>query len=190
MNLCRCQSPARNQGVKLIGIGSIGLGVSEIRVRKRKRLREKDLKALSDGLLSATGVEVIGPKDTVDIAEGPDCELIIINNVIEGMIVEGRPFPTIRGLLRNIAIKSFVTVDMGAVPYVTNGADVMAPGIVEVDPDIKEGDMVWIRDVTHKRPLAVGRALVPAEVMAVKTSGKAIKNLHYVGDKIWKYDER
>jgi len=81
-------------------------------------------------------------------------------------------------------------VDMGAVPYVTNGADVMGPGIVEVDPDIKEGDMVWIRDMTHKRPLAIGKALVSAEVMAAKAPGKAIKNLHFVGDKIWKYDER
>lgn len=190
MNLCRCQHGRGNQGVKLIGIGNIRSGVSEIRVRKRKRLREKELKALAEGLLSATGVEVIGAKDTVDTAEGPECELIIINNVIEGLMVDGKPFPTIRGLLRVKASKSFVTVDMGAVPYVTNGADVMAPGIVEVDPGIKEGDLVWIRDVTHKRPLAVGKALVSAEVMAAKAPGKAIKNLHFVGDKIWKYDER
>jgi len=61
---------------------------------------------------------------------------------------------------------------------------------VEVDPEVKEGDLVWIRDMTHKRPLAIGRALVPAEVMAAKAPGKAIKNMHFVGDKIWKYDER
>lgn len=164
--------------------------VSEIRVRKRKRLREKELKALAEEFLSATGVEIIGPKDTVDTAEGPECELVIINNVIEGLMVEGRAFPTIRGLLKHKATKRYVSVDMGAVPYVTNGADVMAPGIVEVDPGIKEGDLVWIRDMTHKRPLAIGKALVSAEVMAAKSPGKAIKNLHFVGDKIWKYDER
>lgn len=164
--------------------------MSEIRVRKRKRFREKELKALTDGLASSTGVDVLNIKDAVDIAEGPECELIFINNVIEAMVVDGKPFLTVRGLLKHKATKRFVTVDMGAVPYVTNGADVMAPGIVEVDPDIKEGDMVWIRDATHKRPLAVGKAMVSAEVMAAKTPGKAIKNLHYVGDKIWKYDER
>jgi PUA-domain protein len=164
--------------------------VSEIRVRKRRRLREKELKALSDGLTASVGIQVLSPKDTVDVAEGPECELIFINNVIEGMIVEGKPFLTIRGLLRLKASKRYVTVDMGAVPYVTNGADVMAPGIVEVDPEVKEGDMVWIRDATHKRPLAVGLALVGAEVMAARAPGKAIRNLHFVGDKIWKYDER
>jgi len=169
---------------------TIGTNVSEIRVRKRKRLREKELKALTDAFRSATGVDMIGPKDTVDTAEGPECELIIINNVIEGMMVDGRPFPTIRGLLKHKATKNFVSVDMGAVPYVTNGADVMAPGIVEVDPDIKEGDLVWIRDATHKRPLAIGKALASAEVMSAKGPGKVIKNLHFVGDKIWKYDER
>ena len=190
MNLCHCQSLHGDQGVKLIGIMIIWTGVSEIRVRKRKRLREKELKALTETLRSATGVDIIGPKDTVDTAEGPECELIIINNVIEGLMVDGRPFPTIRGLLKHKATKSFVSVDMGAVPYVTNGADVMAPGIVEVDPDIKEGDLVWIRDVTHKRPLAIGKALASAEVMSAKTPGKVIKNLHFVGDKIWKYDER
>jgi len=26
--------------------------------------------------------------------------------------------------------------------------------------------------------------------MAAKAPGKAIKNMHFVGDKIWKYDER
>ncbi|HPD09092.1 MAG TPA: RNA-binding protein [Methanomassiliicoccales archaeon] len=164
--------------------------MSEIRVRKRRRLREKELKTLAETLLSVTGAEMLGPKDTVDVAEGPGCELILVNNVIEGMIVDGQPFPTIRGLLRHKATKRYVTVDMGAVPFVTNGADVMAPGIVEVDPEVKEGDLVWIRDMTHKRPLAIGRALVPAEVMAAKAPGKAIENLHFVGDKIWKYDER
>jgi len=190
MNLSHCQSPLGNRGVKLIGAVTIGMFVSEIRVRKRKRLREKELRALAEDLLHATGVEIIGPKDTGDTAEGPECELIIVNNVIEGIMVDGRPFPTIRGLLKHKATKSYVSVDMGAVPYVTNGADVMAPGIVEVDPDIKEGDLVWIRDMTHKRPLAIGKALVSAEVMAAKAPGKAIKNLHFVGDKIWKYDER
>ena len=164
--------------------------MSEIRVRKRKRLREKELKALTEALSNSTGVEVLAPKDAVDIAEGPECELVFVNNAIEGIIVEGQPFLTVRGMLRHKPTRRYVTVDMGAVPYVTNGADVMAPGIVEADPEVKEGDLVWIRDVTHKRPLAMGRALMSAEAMAAKTSGKAIKNLHYVGDKIWKYDER
>lgn len=175
---------------KIIACCCITEDVSEIRVRKRKRLREKELRALTETMVEVLGIEPLTPKDTVDTAEGPDFELVFVNNVIEGIIVEGQPFLAVRGLLKRKASKRYVTVDMGAVPYVTNGADVMAPGIVEVDPAVREGDLVWIRDVTHKRPLAVGKALVSAEVMAAKAPGKAIKNLHFVGDKIWKFDER
>ena len=78
---------------------------------------------------------------------------------------------------------------MGAVPYVTNGADVMGPGITAADPDIAEGDMVWIRDARNGAPLAVGVALRSGEALASKEPGKAIKTIHFVGDKLWKTGE-
>jgi len=65
----------------------------------------------------------------------------------------------------------------------------MGPGIVAADLEIKEGDLVWIRDVKNFRPLAVGRALVPAEIMARKNKGKAVASIHHVGDKLWLVDE-
>ena len=78
---------------------------------------------------------------------------------------------------------------MGAVPYVTNGADVMGPGILEADPGISEGDLVWIKDVKNNVPLAVGVALRSGEELSSKQPGKAIKTIHYVGDKLWKTGE-
>ena len=80
-------------------------------------------------------------------------------------------------------------MDMGAVPFITNGADVMGPGITDVDPDIKEGDMVWIRDIKNEIPLAVGIALRSAAELMEKKQGKAVGTLHYVGDKLWKSGE-
>ena len=78
-----------------------------------------------------------------------------------------------------------VVVDMGAIKFVTNGADVMTPGVVDADPEILEGQQVWICDETHGKPLAVGIALVSGEEMVEQSSGKAVRLLHYVGDKLW-----
>jgi PUA domain protein len=78
---------------------------------------------------------------------------------------------------------------MGAVKFVYNGADVMAPGIVEADPAIAIGDFVWVRDERNRQPLAVGEALMSGPEMAAAERGKSVKSLHHVGDDVWKLDE-
>lgn len=163
--------------------------MADIRVKKRKRMREKEIKALSSQLEEMMGVPVFTEKDAVDLAESTDFNLIFVNNDILGLVYEGAPFLTVRGILKYKPEKRAVTVDMGAVPFVTNGADVMGPGIVDADPEIKEGDLVWIRDIKNKVPLAVGVALRDGKGLAAKEKGKAIKTLHNVGDKLWKSGE-
>jgi PUA domain protein len=61
----------------------------------------------------------------------------------------------------------------------------MRPGIVSVDDAIKEGDVIVIIDEKHSKPLAIGIALSDADKMREQTQGKSVKNLHYVGDKLW-----
>ena len=75
---------------------------------------------------------------------------------------------------------------MGAIPYVCNGADVMAPGIKEIKGEFEEGDLVVVRDVEHGKALAIGKALVGSDEMKEMRKGKAVTNLHHVGDKLWK----
>jgi PUA domain protein len=60
----------------------------------------------------------------------------------------------------------------------------MAPGIVEVD-DFDEGALVVIRDVVHGKALAIGKAIRSSTEIESSKQGKAIQNLHYVGDKLW-----
>ena len=163
--------------------------MADIRIKKRKRMREKEVKALAAQLTDIFGVEVFTEKDAVDIAESTDFDLIFVNNDILGIIYEDRPFLTVRGILKYKPERRAVTVDMGAVPYVTNGADVMGPGIVDADQSISEGDLVWIRDIKNKVPLAVGVALRDGAGLAAKEKGKAIRTLHNVGDKLWKSGE-
>jgi len=163
--------------------------MSELRVRNRKRMREKDIKQMSERLSKDLGTELFGTDDVVDSAESSEFDLIFVNGQILGLMVEGAPFLTVRGLLRYKATKRFVTVDMGAVPFVTKGADVMGPGIVDADPEIRSGDLVWVRDVKNLKPLAIGQSLLSGEELRQKRPGKAVRSLTYVGDKLWKYDE-
>ena len=87
----------------------------------------------------------------------------------------------------NSVENGWVQVDMGAVPYVCNGANTMSAGINDVSPEVTKGQHVWIREENHHKPLAIGIALMDAKEMLMSEKGKAIKSLHYIGDKIWNY---
>lgn len=163
--------------------------MADIMIRKRKRMRDKDVKALAEQIEDTCGVPVFVPADGVDMAESSDYGLIFVKGDILGLVKDDKPFLTIRGVLKYRPTKRYVTVDMGAVAFVTNGADVMGPGITEADPDIAEGDLVWIRDMKNGAPLAIGVALRSGADLAAKQPGKAVKTIHFVGDRLWKTGE-
>ncbi len=130
-----------------------------IRLRKRHRLRKKEIKALAADLEEVFSMSCFSQEDTIDQATVGDMDVILIENEILGIVVDKKPFLTVKGLLKYKPTNMYVTVDMGAVKFVYNGADVMAPGIVDADSKIKEGDIVWVRDEKNLQPLAVGIAL-------------------------------
>ena len=45
--------------------------------------------------------------------------------------------------------------------------------------------VVIIVEETHNKPLAIGISLITGPEMVENSEGKAIKNIHYVGDAIW-----
>lgn len=163
--------------------------MSDIRLRKRHRMRQKDIAAIASAVEGATGAKVFSPSDTVDMAEGPGYDAVIVDGKVLAVVFDGVPFLTVRGLLRYPATRRFVTVDMGAVRFVANGADVMGPGVVDADASISEGDFVWVRDERNRRPLAIGKALVTGGSMRSKPKGKVVSSVHFVGDKLWLVDE-
>jgi len=160
-----------------------------LRIRRRQRLRRKEINAYSEAVAAALGVDPFRDRDDIDLAEADEWRLLIVDNEVRGILVGDRPFLTIRGLLAYPAARRWVTVDMGAVKFVYNGADVMAPGIVDADPAIKVGDIVWVRDEKNLRPLAVGEALMAGPEMVASEKGKAVRSVHHVGDPLWKLDE-
>jgi PUA domain protein len=124
-------------------------------------------------------------KSSLEQAETDEgVDLIFVDGKPLIMIIEEQPFFTVLGAIELCPSKRLVVVDAGAVRFIVNGADVMNPGIVSADPDIAPGDLVVVVEERHKKPLAVGRALIPGQEM--KGEGKAIKSLHHVGDQIWK----
>jgi len=163
--------------------------LTDLRLRKRHRLRQKEITSIADRIDESLGTRSFTVDDVVDMAEGPDYRVVYVNGKILAFLPDDVPFLTVRGLLNYPSTKRFVTVDMGAVKFVYNGADVMGPGIVDVDPGIRAGDLVWVRDIKNSRPLAVGRALMDAAAMRGKEKGKAVASILHVGDKLWQVDE-
>lgn len=130
------------------------------------------------------------PSDVpIDEAEAGPHRLLLRENEPFAMLIEDGIAPTVRGLLAFPATRRAATVDMGAIRFIYNGADVMAPGIVDADPDIQAGDFVWVRDERNRQPLAIGRAIMDGPTMARETKGKAIATLHHVGDGLWHLGE-
>ena len=61
-------------------------------------------------------------------------------------------------------------------------------GIHGADENISEGDLVWVRDQTHKRPLAIGWAKMDGTTLVEQLKGKGLKNIHWVGDELWEME--
>ncbi len=145
---------------------------------KRTQLRSKDVRQE----LEVFNIS-LGKKDRVELVED-EWTLLRINDVTAFFKLQERWIPTLRYLQINNVLK-IVVVDMGAIKFLIGGADVMRPGIVEIDETIAKDEVIVIVDVNNKKPIAVGIALLSGTEMKAATSGKVIRNIHYVGDKIW-----
>lgn len=149
----------------------------------KKQLSKTELKDLNTKLEELYGLTgFFGKKERVELI---DNEYILQNGKPVFFYHAGLPAPTLKLLLKNNFLKK-VVVDMGAIRFVTSGADIMKPGITTFDGGLKVKEFVVIVDEKHAKPLAVGEMLLSGEEMATQTGGKVVKNLHYVGDKLWK----
>ncbi len=161
------------------------IGNNKMKIKSRHQLRKDEVKAVVEVLRDSFGVDSVffdGKK--MEMAKTDEFEFILIDGEPMLFHKDGKLFLTVRGALNLKPQKKIVVIDPGAVKFVSKGADVMCPGIVEVDPGIKPGDFVVIVEQTHRKALAIGEALMSGDEMK-KEKGKAVKSIHYVGDKIW-----
>ena len=142
-------------------------------------MKRKVAKRLLEGLSSQFNNLVA---EKVETAVIEDKEVYLFDEKIEFVKDENGMYPFLSSQYVDSLPK--VVVDMGAIRFVCNGADVMAPGIGEMG-DFKEGDLVVIRDVNHGKALAIGVANKSSADIEASKKGKVIRNIHFVGDKLW-----
>ena len=108
-------------------------------------------------------------------------------------LLDGKPFAisTANGLfpslLNDNVLKTlpWIIVDMGAIPHICNGADVMRPGIREIHGEFGKGAVLLVKDVKFGKSIGICVAETSSESMQKMGKGKAAQNVHYVGDSYW-----
>lgn len=140
------------------------------------RLRKSEVRELDEELPIT-----LSKKDVV-VREG---DALLINGRLSFIFLADSWVPALPLLLEREDLLPQVVVDMGAVKFVANGADIMRPGIVEV-PDCEEGSFVVVVDERNRKPLGVGRAKFSGAEMRLMSSGNVVESLHFVGDEYWK----
>ena len=152
---------------------------------KRYSLRKREARAVLEEL-STMGLELpTSARRRVEVVEAGRIKLFLVDGRPLMAEEAGRRFPLLTApeLLRSLPS---LVVDMGAVPHICNGADVMAPGVVEVRSEFKPGSIVAVLDEKHGKAIALGEALFGSEEIKGMERGKVLINLHYVGDRIWR----
>lgn len=158
-----------------------------MKTKRRVFIKNKRIKEIKKDL--GTYENIIPKKAQVEEVEIEGLpEIILVNGKPLLMQSENKIIPTLKAALELNIEEKYVTVDMGAINFVIKGADIMSPGIVDADKSIKKDEIVIIIEEQHKKPLAIGKSLISGEEMIENDKGKAIKNLHYVGDPIWDLD--
>lgn len=157
-----------------------------MQVKSRHHLRSDEVAAIQEAVADGLDVDVDG--DAFELVELEDTavDLVLVDGRPLVFYVEAEPFLTVRGANALAPSAGVVTVDAGAISFVSDGADVMRPGIVEADPDIAEGDLVTVAEETHEKTLAIGRALVDGSEMP-GDSGKVVDSVHHVGDDLFEF---
>jgi len=155
---------------------------------RRYFLKEKEARRLLldfSQRLKTDFEQLLGAKPRIEVNETEAAEIFIFNGKPLLVRSGGELFPTL-AFEEVFPFISRIVVDMGAVPYVCKGADVMAPGVVSIKGEFEENDLLLVVDERHGKPLAIGVALFNSQAMKNVKHGKIVKNIHHVGDKLWK----
>jgi len=163
-------------------------------IKTRHFIQKSQIRELQDDILhhyDEKFVEQIFPnKARIELIQTDAGDtLYAVNNVLKLWKSKEGYIPVLTLLLNKQVDLKKIVVDKGAIRFVTNGADVMRPGITQIDPSIKKGDIVVIVDENHDRALAIGRAMLDANQMEDKNSGKVVKNVHTIQDDVWKFEK-
>jgi PUA domain protein len=155
-------------------------------VKSRHHLRGDEIDEIRDAIRETLGVAIEGDAfEDVEFVES-DARVVLVDGEPYVAFFDDDPFLTVKGANAFPPARNVVTVDAGAVSFVSDGANVMRPGIVEADSSIEAGDLVAVAEETHGKVLAIGRADVVGSEM-VGDAGKVVESLHHVGDELYAF---
>jgi PUA domain protein len=156
---------------------------------RRHFLKDKEAKILLNKASERIRVDlkqILNFKANVELVETEFAEIYLFNGKPLLAKTGEKVFPTLF-FSEFLGSAAKVVVDMGAVPHVCNGADVMAPGIVRFEAQFRMGDFVLVVDEKYGKPLAVGEALFDIDEAEKAKQGVVVKNVHFAGDRIWNF---
>ncbi|WP_181692747.1 RNA-binding protein [Natronomonas sp. LN261] len=157
-----------------------------MQVKSRHHLRSDEIDELEASLADQLGIDLDG--DSYERVEFTDVDRDVI--LVDGdplvASFDGDLFVTVRGANTYPPESHVVTVDRGAISFVSDGANVMRPGITEATDDIGPGDLVVIVEEVHGKALAIGRAETDGSEM-IGESGNVVESLHHVGDELYEF---
>lgn len=160
---------------------------------RRFPLKPKEAKQLISQVSAKLKIDLeakLGSKINVETVETDFGQLLLINGKpILFKKKEAAPSTFLPTLISSDLLEALpkIVVDMGAVRFVCNGADIMAPGIVRYEGEFGVNDIVVVVDEKHSKPLAIGETLYSSNEAKKVKQGAVTKNLHYVGDKVWNF---
>lgn len=155
---------------------------------RRYHLKTREAKALlseASEKLRTNLEQILNAKPTLEIVQTNSTTIYLIKNKPILAKTNKNIFPTLL-FEQLIASAPKIIVDMGAVPHICNGADIMAPGIVRFEGKFEKDSYVYVIDEKHGKPIAVGRATCNLEEAKQKKQGVLVANVHFVGDNTWK----
>jgi PUA-domain protein len=154
-------------------------------LRHRRMLRKSEIKSLQEELSEFKNVLSSHERKTrLEVVEVGDKKIFLFDGKPYLFEDEVKLIPTLF-FESYISSAPKITVDMGAVPHICNGADVMAPGVRSVSGAFSEGAFVVVSDELHGKSIAVGRALFNSDTLTKISRGAVVKIHHYVGDEIY-----
>ena len=155
--------------------------------RIRYFLKSKDAKALLGRASDELGFDfriLFKSKVEVEAFESEIGQILLIEGKPALIVTDESIYPTlIFDEYLHFAPK--VVVDMGAVPHVCNGANVMVPGVRRYEGKFDKDSIVYVVDEIHGKPIALGQTLFDHEEVKTLDQGVVVRNLFHVGDKAW-----
>ena len=136
-------------------------------------------------------LKIVSEKWKIDIPKIKNLKVYEIDN--ETQLITGGEIKILKikddylpFLSENSTLKKFpyVQVDMGAVKFMCNGANLMRPGIKKFS-EFSKNDIVCIVEESQNKFLAVGKSEVDSSELEDMERGEVLKNLHYISDKSW-----